>query len=151
MQTTARSKLLISLWFLLNALPLRGADLMRFLFPPPELQTITVTYDYAAFTQRHERKLLWATRISCPSHGLSLPAALPAMLTLAGPNIGRETPRPVFAIAADRLKAEVIIGEMQVVDDVDRRQLPVVESAVLDPALDYAAAVRQRARGAPKK
>ena len=51
-------------------------------------------YDFAAAT-RKEKVLLWTTKISCPSRGLALPETLPVMLALAGPNIGRETPKPV--------------------------------------------------------
>lgn len=95
-----------------------------------------IAYDYAAFTRRHEIKPLWITRISCPSIGHSLPNALPAMLTLAAKHIGRETSMPVWEKADENLKAEVEIGELRVVENQEPANLPVVETANLDPILN---------------
>jgi hypothetical protein len=83
-------------------------------------------YDHAA-ALREEKVLLWTTKISCPSRGLSLPETLPVMLTLAGPHIGRETARPVHVRAADKLKPEVKIGDPTVVEYLENTPLPVID------------------------
>ncbi|HWA87340.1 MAG TPA: hypothetical protein VG710_14025 [Opitutus sp.] len=60
--------------------------------------------------------LLWNTRISSPSRGFWLPEALPAMLVIASPNIGRETDKPVWIRATERFKPEVKLGDIKVVE-----------------------------------
>ena len=87
-------------------------------------------YDYAAAT-RKEKVLLWTTKISCPSRGLGMPETLPVMLALAGPNIGRETPKPVAVKATDKFKPEVRIGDPTVVEYLQSNTIPVAE---IDPA-----------------
>jgi hypothetical protein len=87
-------------------------------------------YDYAAAT-RKEKVLLWTTKISCPSRGLGMPETLPVMLALAGPNIGRETPKPVAVKATDKFKPEVRIGDPTVVEYLQSNATPVAE---VDPA-----------------
>src|SRR5882724_6931455 len=71
-------------------------------------------YDYAAFKQK-EKRLLWTTRISCPSPGLDMAVTFPNMIAIAGPNIGRETPLPV--LVTSKIRAEVKIGELTRVND----------------------------------
>lgn len=85
-------------------------------------------YDHAA-ALRQEKVLLWTTKISCPSRGLSLPETLPVMLTLAGPHIGRETARPVHVTAADKLKPDVKIGDPTVVEYLENTPLPVIDAS----------------------
>lgn len=87
-------------------------------------------YDFASAT-RKEKVLLWTTKISCPSRGLAMPETLPVMLALAGPNIGRETPKPVSTRATDKFKPEVKIGDPTVVEYMDKITIPVAE---VDPA-----------------
>ena len=87
-------------------------------------------YDFAAAT-RKEKVLLWTTKISCPSRGLAMPETLPVMLALAGPNIGRETPKPVSVRATEKYKPEVKIGDPTVVEYLENNKVPVAE---LDPA-----------------
>jgi hypothetical protein len=87
-------------------------------------------YDFAAAT-RKEKVLLWTTKISCPSRGLAMPETLPVMLALAGPNIGRETPKPVAVRATDKFKPEVKIGDPTVVEFLENNKIPVAE---IDPA-----------------
>lgn len=87
-------------------------------------------YDYAAAT-RKEKVLLWTTKISCPSRGLGLPETLPVMFALAGPNIGRETPKPVAVRATDKFKHEVRIGDPTFVEHLRSNDIPVAE---VDPA-----------------
>ena len=87
-------------------------------------------YDFAAAT-RKEKVLLWTTKISCPSRGLAMPETLPVMLALAGPNIGRETPKPVAVRATDKFKPEVKIGDPSVVEYLENNKVPVAE---IDPS-----------------
>ena len=64
-------------------------------------------------------RLLWKTKIGCPSLGLSLADTLPVVMTIAAPNIGRETVKPVWVNATDRFKGHVDIGEATVQGYVD--------------------------------
>lgn len=66
--------------------------------------------------QTTKPRLLWRTRISCPSVGHSMPEALPTMLTIAAPFIGRETSKPVWINADEHFKPKVEIGEMKVLE-----------------------------------
>jgi len=100
-------------------------------------------YDFAA-AKRNERVLLWTTKISCPSRGLAMNETLPVMLALAGPQIGRETPKPVSIRATDKLKPEVKIGDPTVIEYLERTKVPVMEVTPPD-----ASAARKKA--APKK
>jgi len=59
---------------------------------------------------------LWITRIACPSNGVTLPDVLPAMLAIAGPHLGRETPRPVRTVAPFGPRGNVTYGELQVIE-----------------------------------
>lgn len=83
-------------------------------------------YDFAA-AARKEKVLLWTTKISCPSRGLAMPETLPVMLALAGPNIGRETPKPISTKATDKFKPEVRIGDPTVVEYLENTKIPVAE------------------------
>jgi hypothetical protein len=85
-------------------------------------------YDYAAALEK-KKTLLWTTKISCPSRGLMLPETLPAMLALAGPNIGKETTHPIWIRASEKFKPEVTIGDAKVVDYIDSGTLPILEVA----------------------
>ena len=72
--------------------------------------------------------LLWKTRISCPSRGFWLPDALPAMLAIAAPNIGRETARPVWIRASESFKPEVKLGDLKLLEYLESNQPAVVEA-----------------------
>ena len=72
--------------------------------------------------------LLWNTRISCPARGYWLPEALPAMLAIASPNIGRETTKPVWIRATERFKPEVKIGDVKVLEYLENTKGAVVET-----------------------
>ncbi len=96
-------------------------------------------YDFQAAT-RKEKVLLWTTKISCPSRGLAMPETFPVMLALAGPNIGRETAKPVAITATEKFKGEVKIGDPTVVEYLENTKIPVAE---VDP--------NTAAKSAPKK
>ncbi len=79
---------------------------------------VVTAYDLAAMEKNPTLSLphLWITRIACPSLGFSLPDALPSMLALAGPNLGRETARPVRVVVPRRERPTVKYGELQVIE-----------------------------------
>lgn len=87
-------------------------------------------YDLQA-AQQGKAKMLWSTKISCPSRGFWLADALPAMLTIAGPNIGRETARPVLARAGDRFQPNIKLGDPKLEEFLDSGELPVADSRKL--------------------
>lgn len=84
-------------------------------------------YDYQSMMAK-KKKLLWVTRISCPSRGYELSEVLPTMLVGAGPNIGRDTPRPVWTRAAKDFKPTVTLGGPKLLEYLDDKRLPVIES-----------------------
>jgi hypothetical protein len=85
-------------------------------------------YDYQAAT-REESKLLWTTKISCPSRGYWMPEVLPSMLAIAGPNIGRETARPVVINVTDKFKPDIAIGNPTVVEYLGSSTFPVIDAS----------------------
>lgn len=82
-------------------------------------------YDYRA-ALRKRRQLLWLTKISCPSRGLVMADVIPTMLAIAGPNIGRETAKPVWVRASEKFKPEVKIGNPSVVEYLDHTPVPIL-------------------------
>ncbi|MBL9202770.1 MAG: hypothetical protein JNL39_19810 [Opitutaceae bacterium] len=89
-------------------------------------------YDAAA-AARKEKVLLWTTKISCPSRGLAMNETLPAMLTLAGPYIGRETAKPVSVKATEKFKPEVKIGDPTTIEFLEKNAVQVIEAPATDP------------------
>lgn len=87
-----------------------------------------VAYDYDMLINKKKKMPLWKTKISCPSTGLALDETLPTMLTIAGPNIGKDTPKPVWAAASEKFKADVQIGDPVVQEFLDSGNLPVIEA-----------------------
>lgn len=100
-------------------------------------------YDFQA-AARKEKVLLWTTKISCPSRGLSMPETFPVMMALAGPNIGRETPKPVAVTATEKFKGEVKIGDPTVVEYLENTKIPVAE-------IDPSTAAKSDAKKTPAK
>lgn len=84
-------------------------------------------YDINLVDFKHAR-LLWNTRISCPSRGFWLPDAFPAMLAIASPYIGRETSKPVWVRATERFKPEIKLGDLKVVEYLQNNQNAVVDA-----------------------
>jgi hypothetical protein len=80
-----------------------------------ELYVVAIrAYNFSDFSKK-KQTLLWTTKISAPARGFWLPEVLPTMLTLAAPNIGRDTPKPVTVTVGDKYRPEVRIGEPTVV------------------------------------
>ncbi len=84
-------------------------------------------YDYEALFINKKKVLLWKTKISCPSRGLSMADTLPTMLTIAGPNIGKETPKPVWVDADEKFKGDVKVGNPVFEKFMDSGKQPVFE------------------------
>jgi len=113
---------------LMPGLLIRGADRdLLYTLSTDSLYVVAIAaYDFAA-AARQEKVHLWTTKISCPSRGFYLPEALPVMMTLAGPNIGRETAVPVAVRATEKFKPEVIIGDPTVLEYLTSTPIPVTE------------------------
>jgi len=84
------------------------------------------SYDFDAINEKRLSQL-WETRIACPSTGLALETTLPMVIAAAGPNIGRETDRPVWVDASDKMKGHVEIGDVKVLEYLDPEQHPVID------------------------
>ncbi len=81
-------------------------------------------------TAARKPRLLWSTRISGFARGRDMKDALPTIVVIGGPNIGRDTPRPVWTRAGERFKAEVILGQPKLEEFLDSGTLPVVDVSV---------------------
>ncbi len=71
-------------------------------------------YDFKALLKGKNVKL-WQSRIACPADGLALAETLPQMIVAAGPQIGRDTPIPVWTDAVEENWGKVNIGDLRVV------------------------------------
>ena len=71
-------------------------------------------------------ELLWNTRISAPARGFWLPEALPAMLAIATPYVGRETTKPVWIRATDKFKPDIHLGDLRMVEYLEKTPATVV-------------------------
>ncbi|MBE2214509.1 MAG: hypothetical protein IAE82_11615 [Opitutaceae bacterium] len=81
-------------------------------------------FDYVAYTAG-KAEMLWKTRIACSSVGQSLAKALPDMVTLAAPAIGRETTQVIVTNPADKREGQVKLGELEVIEeDADKPTTP---------------------------
>jgi len=87
---------------------------------------VVAAYDVNLRDSRHA-VLLWNTRISCPARGFWLPEALPAMIAIAGPYIGRETPKPVWIRATEKFKPDIRLGDTKLMEYIDSGKPPLVE------------------------
>ena len=66
--------------------------------------------------RQQQKKIVWRTRISIPSLRHNLPESMELMLASAAPYLGGDTSVPVFIGDRDRRKAEVEIGDAEVVE-----------------------------------
>jgi len=82
-----------------------------------DLYVVTVCgFDYTAYTSG-KAEMLWKTRIACSAVGLSMAKALPEIVTLAAPAVGRETTEVIVTNPADKREGEVRLGDLEVIDD----------------------------------
>lgn len=89
--------------------------------------SVVTAYDYQAMAQQKKTKL-WMTRIACPAKGYWLGDVMPTMMSVAGPHIGRETDKPVWVNASSRYRPQVKIGDMQLLEYLEKGVLPVIEA-----------------------
>lgn len=89
---------------------------------------VIAAYDLESLRQHKKKKLLWTTRIACPSLGFNLPETMPAMLAIATPHIGRETSAPVWKRASEHYRPDVKIGEMQLVEYLKESPIAVLDA-----------------------
>jgi len=75
---------------------------------------VASAYDYAAFT-RQQRSLLWRTRMTVNSRGVSQVQSLPTLITTAAPYFGRDMLESEIIVKRAR-EGEVIIGTPTVVE-----------------------------------
>lgn len=94
---------------------------------------VIAAYDAAAMMKK-QKKLLWTTRVSCPSRGFWLPDVLPTMMAISGPNIGREMNRPTWINASEKYKPDVQIGDPVLVEYLDKNPSAVVDASKNLPA-----------------
>lgn len=87
---------------------------------------VVSAYDLNALADK-KKKMLWTTRISCPSRGFWLGDVLPTMMAISGPNIGREMNKPSWVNASEKYKPDVRIGDPLMVEYLDKGPLPVVD------------------------
>ena len=88
-----------------------------------DLYVVSVwAFDDAAI-HRGEKKMLWQTKLTCPSTGLEIGYTLQRMSRAALPYLGQETELPV-RVTAPRLKYDVEIGELQTLEFLDPKPAP---------------------------
>lgn len=71
-------------------------------------------------------KLLWHTKVSCPSQGLDFTPTLKQMAREAAPFIGRETDKPRWTIAPVR-EGRVDLGELKALETINPDKLPITD------------------------
>lgn len=87
---------------------------------------IVTAFDFKT-VRTEEPVIYWQTRIGLPANGKSMAAALPVMLTAAGPAIGRPADQPVM-VSADRAReGQVNLGELKFLDF--QSELPPLDEA----------------------
>jgi hypothetical protein len=82
-----------------------------------DLYVMTVcAFDHAAY-RAGRAEMLWKTRIATPAIGLSMESALPDMVLMAGPAIGRQTTKVIIANPNDKREGRVQFGDLEVVEE----------------------------------
>ena len=71
-------------------------------------------------------KLLWHTKVSCPSNGLDMIPTLRQMARESAAYLGRETGKPVWTTTTEK-EARVDLGELKILEAIDPAKLPVTE------------------------
>jgi len=88
-------------------------------------------YSQESFS-RKKPELLWRTRIACFSRGFDFDDVLPAMVTIGGEQFGRATKKPIWESASEHFKADVKSGEIELVEYLQDKQLPIIEAGAKD-------------------
>jgi hypothetical protein len=89
---------------------------------------VLLGYDLQAALHK-ERRLLWRTRIACPSRGLVMADTLPTMVSIAAPLIARETKVPAWIRASDKYTPVITIGDPVVEEYLSSGPLPIVDES----------------------
>jgi hypothetical protein len=80
-----------------------------------DLYGISITaFDYES-AENEKPILLWQTRIAYPTRGIYMREALPKMIEIAAPSIGRETNKPILT-DLDGAIGTVDYGDLEVID-----------------------------------
>ena len=107
-------------------LPLSGSAQQLLDASKDDLYVATISAYSVDLRDSKHAELLWNTRISAPSRGFWLPEALPTMLAIATPYVGRDTSAPVWIRATDKFKPEIHLGDMRVVEYLEKTPATVV-------------------------
>ncbi|HTO02266.1 MAG TPA: hypothetical protein VL069_01130, partial [Opitutus sp.] len=106
----------------------RGGDLDKLMdVAMDDLYIAVITAYEVKPSDTNEPIRLWHTRIGCPARGFWLPEAMPAMLAIASPFIGRETPKPVWIRATDKFRPDIQLGDAKVMEYIERDAPPVMQ------------------------
>jgi hypothetical protein len=89
-------------------------------------------YDLAAAAHK-QRRLLWRTRIACPSRGLVMADTLPTMISIAAPLIAHETAAPEWIRASDKYRPVITFGDPVVEEYLGSGPLPIVDESKSRP------------------
>lgn len=80
---------------------------------------VASSYDYEA-VKANKRVLLWRTRMTVASTGVSHAQTIPTLITAAGPYFGKETKEPEILSKRSVREGSVEIGESRVLETVER-------------------------------
>lgn len=84
---------------------------------------VATAYDYSS-VQKGNRVLLWRTRMTVASNGVSQEQALPTVIVSAGPFFGKETTEPQILSKRAVRDGHAIIGAPTLVEAVDKIPAP---------------------------
>jgi hypothetical protein len=89
---------------------------------------VVEAYDMQAYMEQHKKVLLWSTKISMPSDGVTLPQVMPTLIASGGPLLGRETVRPKWIEMPAVPDGQVEVGMPEVKGYIDAPPAPVPQS-----------------------
>jgi len=81
---------------------------------------IVTAFDYAAAVQK-QKKVMWITRMSMPSAGVDLAAAIPALVTTGGPAFGRDA-LPAWIDSSKMQDEHVKLAPLEVIGVVPEKK-----------------------------
>jgi hypothetical protein len=85
---------------------------------------VVEAYDMQAYMKQHKKVLLWSTKISMPSDGVTLPQVMPTLIASGGPLLGRETVRPKWIEMPAVPNGQVEVGIPEVKGYIDVSPAP---------------------------
>jgi hypothetical protein len=89
---------------------------------------VVEAYDMHAYVKQHKKVLLWSTKISMPSDGVTLPQVMPTLIASGGPLLGRETVRPKWIAMPAVPSGQVEVGMPEVKGYIDASPAPAAQS-----------------------